>query len=132
MKNRVAAISSLVALSLVGPVGAQVPQVVDGPDLFAIGTVLSVGNTSIAIRTQDHGHPISFVISTTTVLPTSLAVGSRVSIDYHAVGATEQMADKVTLLGGPPTAHSEFAGAASLRPSTGLRLQSAAACWRWH
>ena len=115
MKNRVAAVSSLLALTLVGSVVAQVPQVVDGPDLVATGTVLSVGNTSMAIRTQDHGHAISFVVSTTTVMPTSgVAVGSRVRVAYHAVGTTGQVADKVTLLEGPPAASSsasEFTGA---------------------
>lgn len=127
MKNRVAVLSSLVALSLVGPLGAQVPQVVDGPDLFAVGTVLSIGNTSMAIRTQDHGHAISFVISTTTVLPTNLAVGSQVRVDYHAVGATEQVADKVTLLTGPPPARSEFAGASGVQPRASAPPQATAA-----
>ena len=128
MKNRVAAVSSLVALTLVGPAFAQVPQVVDGPDLVAIGTVLSVGNTSMAIRTQDHGHAISFVVSTTTVMPTSgVAVGSRVRVAYHAVGTTGQVADKVTLLEGPPAASSaasEFTGASGVQPATTATAQS--------
>ena len=106
MKNPVAAVSSLLALTLVGPVVAQVPQVVDGPDLVAIGTVISVGNTSMAIKTQDHGHAISFIVSTTTVMPTSVPLGSRVRVAYHAIGTTGQVADKVTLLEGPPAASS--------------------------
>lgn len=122
MKIPVAAVSSLLALALtlVGPVAAQVPQVVDGPDLVAIGTVISVGNTSMAIRTQDHGHPISFVVSTTTVMPTSVAVGSRVRVAYHAVGTTGQVADKVMLLEGPPaatSAASELTGASGAQPA---------------
>jgi hypothetical protein len=109
MKNPITGVCSLLALSLVGPVVAQAPQVVNGPDLVATGTVISVGNSSMAIRTQDHGHPISFVVSTTTVMPASVTVGSRVRIAYHAVGTTGQIADTVTLLEGPPVATSALA-----------------------
>jgi hypothetical protein len=121
MKNSVAALSSLLALTLVGPVVAQGPQVVDGPDLVATGKVISVGNTSIAIQTDDHGHSISFLVTTTTVMPTLVAVGSRVRVAYHAIGPTGQMADKVTLLQGPPGATSpavrEFTGASGVQPA---------------
>jgi len=120
MKNRVAAVSSLLALTLVGPVVAQVPQVVDGPDLVATGTVISIGNASMAIQTQDHGHAISFIVGTTTVMPTLVAVGSRVRVAYHAIGATGQMADRVTLIEGPPAASSaasEFTGASGVQPA---------------
>jgi len=118
MKNRIGGVCSLLALTLVGPVVAQVPRVVDGPDLVAIGTVISVGNSSMAIRTQDHGHAISFVVSTTTTMPASVVVGSRVRIAYHAVGTTGQVADVVTLLEGPPVATSgagEFTGASGVQ-----------------
>jgi len=121
MKNPVAAVSSLLALTLVGPVVAQVPQVVDGPDLVAIGTVISVGNTSLAIQTQDHGHAISFIVGTTTVMPTLVSVGSRVRVAYHAIGPTGQMADRVTLLEGPPatsSAVSDFTGASGVQPAS--------------
>jgi hypothetical protein len=96
--------------------------VVDGPDLVAAGRVISVGNTSMAIQTQDHGHAISFIVSTTTVMPTLLAVGSRVRVAYHAVGTTGQVADKVTLLEAPPgatsAAASEFTGASGVQSAT--------------
>jgi hypothetical protein len=120
MKNSVAAVSSLLALTLVGPVVAQGPQVVDGPDLVATGKVISVGNTSMAIQTEDHGHAISFLVTTTTVMPTLVSVGSRVRVAYHAIGTTGQMADRVTLLEGPPaaaSAASEFTGASGVQPA---------------
>lgn len=118
MKNSIAGVCSLLALSLVGPVVAQVPQIVDGPELVATGTVISMGNSSMAIRTQDHGHAISFVISTTTAMPGTVAVGSRVRIAYHAVGTTGQVADVVTLLEGPPVARS---GAATSPSESGVQ-----------
>jgi len=120
MKNPITGVCSLLALSLVGPVVAQAPQVVNGPDLVATGTVISVGNSSMAIRTQDHGHAISFVVSTTTMMPASVTVGSRVRIGYHAVGTTGQIADTVTLLEGPPVATSAaapFPGASGVQPA---------------
>ncbi len=120
MKNPIVGACSLLALTLVGPVSGQVPQVVEGPDLVAVGTVISVGNSSMAIRTQDHGHAISFVVSTTTTMPARVAVGSRVRIAYHAVGATGQVADVVTLLEGPvaTTGAGEFTGASGVQPAT--------------
>jgi phage/plasmid primase-like uncharacterized protein len=54
-------------------------------------------------------------------MPTLVAVGSRVRVAYHAVGPTSQMADKVTLLEGPPGATSpavrEFTGASGVQPT---------------
>jgi hypothetical protein len=102
MKRLVAAASSLAALTHAGPVLAQEPRVADGPALVASGTVLSLGSTSMAIRTKEHGRAISFVVSTTTVMPASVKVGSRVEVTYHAVGTNDQVADRVTLLEQPP------------------------------
>jgi hypothetical protein len=104
MNNRVAIVSSLMALTLVAPAVAQVPRVVEGPALVAVGKVISVDNHSVAVQTEDHGHRISFAVGTTTVMPRNLAVGSRVRVAYHAIGTTGQMADEVTLLAGPPSA----------------------------
>ena len=73
----------------------------DGPVLRAVGTVISVGNTSLAIETQEHGRPVSFLVTTTTVMPASVPVGSRVEVAYHAVGVSTQVADRVVLLDAP-------------------------------
>ena len=92
MKNPITGVCSLLALSLVGPVVAQARQVVNGPDLVATGTVISVGNSSMAIRTQDHGHAISFVVEhDDRDASRASTVGSRVRIAYHAVGTTGQV-----------------------------------------
>jgi hypothetical protein len=53
-------------------------------------------------------------------MPTLVAVGSRVKVAYHAIGTTGQMADRVTLLEGPPGATSasrEFTGASGVQPA---------------
>jgi len=127
MRNPAAAVSALVALTLVGPLVAQDPHVVKGPDLVATGKVISVGNTSIAIRTDDHGHTISFLVTTTTQMPSLLAVGSRVQVAYHAIGSAGQMADKVMLLEGPPAGMSpavrEFPPSADASPASRERAR---------
>ena len=100
MKSLLAAVAALGFVS--GPAIAQQAAVTDGPVLRAVGKVISVGNTSLAIETQEHGHAVSFVITTTTVMPASVPVGSRVEVAYHAVGVSTQVADRVVLLDAPP------------------------------
>jgi hypothetical protein len=95
MNIRVAALSMLVALASAGDVLAEV---VKGPDLIATGRIVSTGNTSLVLRTDDHGHSIPFVIGTTTDMPPGVTPGSRVTVHYHAVGVDRQMADRVVLL----------------------------------
>lgn len=113
MNNRAAIVSSLMALTLVGPALAQVPRVVEGPALVAVGKIVSVGDDSVAVQTEDHGHRITFRVGSTTVMPRNLAVGSRVRVAYHAIGTTGQMADEVALLSGPPSAS---LGSRAVRP----------------
>jgi hypothetical protein len=97
MKIRVAALSALIALA---SAAAILAQVVDGPHLTATGKVVSTGNTSLVIEADDHGRSISFTVGTTTVTPPALTAGSRVTVYYHSLGTTGQMADKVVLLDG--------------------------------
>jgi len=95
MKIRVAVLSTVVALASAGVV---LGEVVKGPDLTVTGRVVSTGNTSLVLRTDDHGHSIPFMVGTTTDLPPGVAPGSRVTVHYHAVGVDRQMADRVVLL----------------------------------
>jgi hypothetical protein len=70
--------------------------------LTVSGVVVSTGNTSMVVKIDDGAHPIPFVVGTTTVLPSNpLTAGSRVSVRYHPLGSTGQMADEVTLLQTP-------------------------------
>jgi len=95
MKIRFLALSALVAL---GSVGAGLADIVKGPDLVATGRVVSTGNASLVLKTDDHGHTIPFMIATTTELPAGLTAGSRVTVHYSAIGTDQQMADRVVLL----------------------------------
>jgi len=95
MKIRFLALSALVAL---GSVGAGLADIVKGPDLVATGRVVSTGNASLVLKTDDHGHTIPFMIGTTTELPAGLTAGSRVTVHYSAIGTDQQMADRVVLL----------------------------------
>jgi hypothetical protein len=103
MKIRVAALSVLAAFAWAAGILAQDAE---RPDLTMTGKVLSTGNTSLVIQTDDHGHSIPFIVGTTTIVPPALAVGSRVTVHYHPVGTDRQMADRVVLLDtGPASAH---------------------------
>ena len=95
MKTRFLALSALVAL---GSVEAGLADIVKGPDLVATGRVVSTGNASLVLKTDDHGHTIPFMIATTTELPAGLTAGSRVTVHYSAIGTDQQMADRVVLL----------------------------------
>jgi hypothetical protein len=99
MKIRVVASSTLVVLACAAGVRAQA---VDGADLTATGKVLSTGNASLVIRTAEHGHAMTFMVSTTTLMPPALAAGSRVTVHYRPLGTTAQIAERVVLLGAEP------------------------------
>jgi hypothetical protein len=99
MKIRVAALSTLIALACAAPILAQV---VDGPGLTATGKVVSTGNASLVVETDEQGHSIPFMVGTTTVMPPALAAGRRVTVHYHPLGTTGQIADKVVLLEAGP------------------------------
>jgi hypothetical protein len=100
MTLRTAVLSTLVALASIGSVLAQTPE----PRLTVSGTVVSTGTSSMVVRIDDHGHPIEFLIGTTTLMPAGLEVGSRVTVVYHPIGTAGQMADTVTLLEAAPRA----------------------------
>jgi hypothetical protein len=99
MKTRVAALATLAAFALAAGILAQDGQ---SPDLTVTGKILSTGNTSLVVQTDDHGHSIPFTVGTTTIVPPALAVGSRVTVHYHPVGTDRQMADRVVLLDADP------------------------------
>jgi hypothetical protein len=118
MKIRVAALSTLVALAAAGGVLADV---VKGPALTATGRVVSTGNASLVLETNDHGHMIPFMVGTTTEMPAGVAPGSRVTVHYHPIGTDQQMADQVVLL------EQTRVASAALRPQSTSGAQPSAA-----
>jgi hypothetical protein len=103
MRNRVAVLPSLIAVALLagGPAltGASPGKVVKGGvDLVATGKVVSKTSDKLVLRTDDHGHKITFDVDNRTALPDGLAVGRHVRVEYRANGSTGQTAEQVSVV----------------------------------
>ena len=100
MLRRVAALYALVVLTSIGAAVAQTTDTVtlQTTDRITVsGTLESIGSGSMVVRIDQHGHSIPFQIPSASQLPSGLTPGSRVTVVYHPLGATGQMADTVTL-----------------------------------
>ena len=100
MRNRVAVavLSAAFALALAGLATAGPSEVVNGGvPYIANGTVVAKTADSVVIRTDDHGHKVTFAIDRTTALPGDIAVGRHVRVVYHPMGATGQTADTMAI-----------------------------------
>ena len=100
MRNRIAVLGFAVSVALLaGPgLAAAAPgEVIDGGiDLVATGKVVEKSSDKLVVRTDDHGHKITFVVDESTILPDDLAKGGHVRVVYHATGSRGQTADEVT------------------------------------
>jgi hypothetical protein len=96
MKIRVAA-STLTALLWAASLFSQASN---GSELTATGQLASTGDMSVVVKTDDGREQAPFIITTSTELPSGLAVGSRVTVFYHPVG-DRQVADRVVPALGP-------------------------------
>jgi hypothetical protein len=101
MRNRVAGLGLGITMALLagsGVAGAAPGEVIDGGvDLVATGKVVKKTSDSLVVRTDDHGHKITFAVDRSTVLPDDLPVGRHVRVVYHPTGSKGQAADRVTL-----------------------------------
>lgn len=100
MRNRVAVavLSVAFALALAGLATAGPSEVVNGGVPFvANGTVVAKTADSVVVRTDDHGHKVTFAVDRNTVLPGDITVGKHVRIVYRPMGATGQTADTVAM-----------------------------------
>ena len=95
MKSSLLAVITLASLT---SAAGDLADAVQGPDLTATGRVVSTGNASLVVQTDDNGRSMAFVIGTTTDMPAGVAAGTRVTVHYHPVGIDQQMADKIVLL----------------------------------
>lgn len=101
MKKRAFVASVALALVALGalPLAAAAGEVVKSSIPFvASGNVVSKSAEALVVRTDDHGHKISFLIDRSTVLPDDLAVGRHVRVVYRPAGSTGQTAESVTVL----------------------------------
>jgi hypothetical protein len=99
MLRRVAVLYALVVLASIGAAVAQTTDTVtlQTTDRITVsGTLESMGSGSMVVRIDQHGHSIPFQIASASQLPSGLKPGSRVTVVYHPLGATGQMADTVT------------------------------------
>ena len=77
--------------------GAPAGQAAD-MGIVISGTVVSARNGSLVLSTDDHHHRITFDVGSAAGA-SDLRRGQRVSVRYHATGATGQAVDEVTVLG---------------------------------
>ena len=70
------------------------------PALTTTGQLLSTGNTSLVVKTDDGRESGPFVVTTTTQLPPGLAAADRVTVYYHPVG-DRPVADRVVRASAP-------------------------------
>jgi hypothetical protein len=109
MRNRVLCVLSIALLALAGGLAAQ------GTDPAATtqtitGTVVSSSSSSLVIDT-DTGTRQTFMVDAQSTLPTGLAPGTRISVDYHSLAGGTFHAARATTLG----------AAAPIQPTTEAR-----------
>jgi len=97
MRNRVLCVLSIALLALAGGLAAQ------GTDPAATtqtltGTVVSSSSSSLVIDT-DTGTRQTFMVDAQSTLPTGLAPGTRISVDYHTLSGGQFHAARATTLG---------------------------------
>ena len=100
MRKRAAVLScaAFAAVLAYGAALAAADEVVkSGVPYVADGKVVSKKNDKLVVRTDDHGHTITFALDPSTVLPDQLAPGRHVHIVYHPQGSTGQTADAVSV-----------------------------------
>ena len=68
-----------------------------GVPYMADGKVVAKSADKVVVKTDDHGHTITFTVDRSTVLPDQLAAGRHVHVVYHPQGATGQTADTVSV-----------------------------------
>jgi hypothetical protein len=68
-----------------------------GIPFVADGRVVSKKADKLVVKTDDHGHTITFALDKSTVVPDQLKAGGHVHVVYHPQGATGQTADTVSV-----------------------------------
>jgi len=98
MKAKALVSTAIAALALAG-LASHGAAAADQSDKITIpGTVVSSQQDKLVIRTDDHGHRMTFDVGSGTSLPDGLRRGARVAVTYHPLGATGQAADEVRVV----------------------------------
>jgi len=99
MKANVLAVPALAALALAGLTSTGTAAAVEQSNEITIpGTVVSSARDKLVIRTDDHGHRMSFDVGSATSLPEGLRRGTHVAVTYHPEGPTGQAVDQVQVV----------------------------------
>jgi hypothetical protein len=108
MLKKALAVPAMVALTLAGVGANPSAAAVDQAGQITIpGTVVSSGGDQLIIRTDDHGHRMSFDVSPSATLPGGLRKGAHVTVTYHPLGPTGQAADEVRIVEGSASARGQ-------------------------
>jgi hypothetical protein len=99
MKRNALALSAIVALAAAGLGSSLAAAGVEPSSKITIpGTVVSTQQDKLVIRTDDHGHHMTFDVTSATAMPDAIRKGVRVAVTYHPLGATGQAADDVRVV----------------------------------
>ena len=103
MKAKALAMPAVVALALAGLAsnGSAAADNASNRPSTAItipGAVLSTSHDKLVIRTDDHGHRMSFDVASASTLPENLRKGTHVAVTYHPEGPTGQQVDQVQVV----------------------------------
>jgi hypothetical protein len=103
MKAKALAMPAVVALALAGLASngsAAADNVANRPstEITIPGAVLSTSHDKLVIRTDDHGHRMSFDVASASTLPENLRKGTHVAVTYHPEGPTGQQVDQVQVV----------------------------------
>jgi len=129
MLRRVAAAYALVMLALVGTAVAQTTDTITlqaSDHITVSGTLERIGSDTMVVRIDQHGHSIPFQIASGSQVPSGLKPGSRVTVVYHPLGSTGQMADNVTLDSGSGRAEQIAGSSSSPQPIDSGRMKEPA------
>ena len=100
MRKRAAVLScaAFAAALAFGSFVATADEIVKGGVPYvADGKVVSKSADKLVVKTDDHGHTITFTVDRSTVLPDQLTAGRHVHVVYHPLGATGQTVDTVSV-----------------------------------
>ena len=103
MKANTLAVPAVLALALAslastGRAAADNASTRPSNEITIPGAVLSASHDKLVIRTDDHGHRMSFDVASASTLPENLRRGTHVAVTYHPEGPTGQQVDQVQVV----------------------------------
>ncbi len=108
MKISVVVVPAVAALVLAGLAAGPSAAAVDQAGRITIpGSLVSSSRDQLIIRTDDHGHRMTFEVAPGASVPDGIRRGVHVNITYHPLGSTGQAVDEVQLIEGAASARNQ-------------------------